>query len=813
MTLATLRTAPSAHNPADFLRRLIPADFLAEIGWDEERQVLFMPMDHPLLGWKACKVTGCGMPTRGRTHLCLPCERELAVSGQDEAAILASQRVTRRRGIGRCLVGCQRPWKSSLTPLCEAHLHRRKRTPDLSLEEFLADPSLTPLPGFGECDVVACDRIRYGSKSGFCKAHGTRWGQDSHRDPNLDRTTWCRLEPAIEEMNNVTLRGLTPLARVQVLYGLYERCRREMKTGLTEVRPLVNDLRRRQSDSLDDLVDTQRGVRARQVLESFRLAHQRALSSPATECTKDAWDLHVFGHAGRLRFGKIVQPWLREATKRWAVEDLPRRRGDVAGTVQEHINHMARLSESLRLQRTDRGETVFGLGRNDIVQFTNRMAYLESRGDISSRTRHENCKHVRRMLTRMRVLGLTRAGEPLEGLPPDFAMRDEDVPPAPERGDEPGRARPLPIVRGLCDALPLLEAMASRDYRVAVELLIDTGRRPDEICQLAWDCTRQDNDGGWLLIYDNIKEQRLGRELPITEATAKLIHEQKRVARERFPHTDPRQLKLLARVRRNPRGVHGLVEDTLASRHREWVDSLPPLITPEGQEFPKGDIIPYSHRHTYAQRHADAGVPVDVLSELMDHRSLAVTQTYYRVSAVRRREAVDKVARHQLDRHGAPAWREAQTLLDGQRARYARQVISQVAVPFGSCEEPSNVQAGGGACPFRWQCGGCDHFRTDASYLPELKAYLDELRRTKERVLAASGLDDWAREKALPSEEEIARVKHLIARVEDDLDQLTDAERHELEEAITLVRRSRRVVSLGMPHVRQPSPDLRLERP
>ncbi|GAA0704915.1 hypothetical protein GCM10009548_92780 [Streptomyces malaysiensis subsp. malaysiensis] len=56
-----------------------------------------------------------------------------------------------------------------------------------------------------------------------------------------------------------------------------------------------------------------------------------------------------------------------------------------------------------------------------------------------------------------------------------------------------------------------------------------------------------------------------------------------------------------------PRGVHGLVEDTLASRHREWVDSLPPLITPEGQELLKEDILPHSHRHTYAQRHADAG--------------------------------------------------------------------------------------------------------------------------------------------------------------------------------------------------------------
>lgn len=43
----------------------------------------------------------------------------------------------------------------------------------------------------------------------------------------------------------------------------------------------------------------------------------------------------------------------------------------------------------------------------------------------------------------------------------------------------------------------------------------------------------------------------------------------------------------------------------------------------------------------------------------------------------------------------------------------------------------------------------------------ELKTYLDELRRTKERALAATRLDDWAREDASPSQEEIARAKHL----------------------------------------------------
>jgi hypothetical protein len=60
-------------------------------------------------------------------------------------------------------------------------------------------------------------------------------------------------------------------------------------------------------------------------------------------------------------------------------------------------------------------------------------------------------------------------------------------------------------------------------------------------------------------------------------------------------------------------------------------------------------------------------------------------------------------------------WRDAQALLDHEHARHA---LGQVSVPDGTCREPSNVQAGGGACPFRFRCVGCDHFRTDASHLP-----------------------------------------------------------------------------------------------
>ena len=88
-------------------------------------------------------------------------------------------------------------------------------------------------------------------------------------------------------------------------------------------------------------------------------------------------------------------------------------------------------------------------------------------------------------------------------------------------------------------------------------------------------------------------------------------------------------------------------------------------------------------------------------------------------------------------------------LLDAERTR---RVVGSVHVPFGTCSEPSNVAAGGGACPLRFRCVGCDHFSTDVYCLPELRAYLDGLLRQGEKLRSMTEGDDWARAEATPSE-------------------------------------------------------------
>ena len=159
----------------------------------------------------------------------------------------------------------------------------------------------------------------------------------------------------------------------------------------------------------------------------------------------------------------------------------------------------------------------------------------------------------------------------------------------------------------------------------------------------------------------------------------------------------------------------------------------------------------------------------------------------------------------QFDRHGNRTWQQAKALLDSEHVRRA---VGEVAVPFGGCAEPSNVKAGGQACPFRYRCAGCDHFRTDVSYLPDLQAYLDDLLRSRERLLAAAELDDWAKTDALPSEEEITRIRRLITQITASLDELTSAERDQINQAAGGVRQHRAVM-LGMPRIRQIQPSIR----
>ncbi len=256
-------------------------------------------------------------------------------------------------------------------------------------------------------------------------------------------------------------------------------------------------------------------------------------------------------------------------------------------------------------------------------------------------------------------------------------------------------------------------------HQTIYRILRDTGRRPGEIVSLKVGCVEV-IDGHHNLIYDNHKAGRLRRRLPITTDTAEVILAWQR-RRGQLP-TAPatRQWLFPSPLLRSQQSLGHLTASCVGVAFRAWVRPIPnidsELLGPDGTPaaFDRSLITPYALRHSYAQRHADAGVPVDVLKELLDHMLGANHDGLLLGQPKRKQQAIGAVGSLAVDADRQP----------GPFADPLAYERASVSVPFGNCTEPSNVKAGGGHCPIRFQCAGCGFYRPDPSYLPALEEHI-----------------------------------------------------------------------------------------
>jgi hypothetical protein len=170
-------------------------------------------------------------------------------------------------------------------------------------------------------------------------------------------------------------------------------------------------------------------------------------------------------------------------------------------------------------------------------------------------------------------------------------------------------------------------------------------------------------------------------------------------------------------------------------------------------------------------------VPIDVLRDLMDHQQTSTTQGYYRVTQERKRDAVRTLHRQVIDRTGNSAPAPSQTAYE----------LRSVAAPFGNCIEPSNVKAGGGACPIRFQCSGCGFYRADPSYIPAIEDHVQALRADRETATAMD-VDDFVLRNLT---DQITSYQNVLDSMHTTLASYNDAERDEVERAAAVLRKVR----------------------
>ncbi|MGI8416203.1 MAG: tyrosine-type recombinase/integrase [Nakamurella sp.] len=605
-------------------------------------------------------------------------------------------------------------------------------------------------------------------------------------------------------IHQFTLARHTPLVGSEVLYGLQQRDLAEVCLPPWTVRTLLAKI----PSGLPSLLDLDRQQTAERLGASQRgllrwlLAPLDRLNTAFTgtdPTDADVWDCALVGLRsardrkypavfGTLDFSTIGLVWLREVVKTWARDLRPPvtdvgRTISVARLASRALSARPHAGDPTRLRLADMGVVIEAV-----------MASTDPRGKAHSHShRRDELDWWRRLLDYARPAGL------MTQVPDGFTLSGHYrvLPVDLQHDEEPGEAIGDHVLAQMDQHLDLLGAgSAFRNcgwepadyaamYQTAYQIQRDTGRRNNEVVSLSADCLQWDGEQP-VLIYDNHKARRMGRRLPIHHDTANVIqHWQQRRSTLPLPQESACYLFPAPGARNRPSRKH-LSKLTYAKKFRDWLAAMPPLVdvgldeAGDARIVDKATIKPYGLRHAYAQRHADGGTDVDVLRELMDHRSLETTAGYYQVSFKRKQEAIRLLAPTAIDRHGRSAGFADETVYE----------LSSVAVPFGNCTEPSNVKAGGKHCPIRFQCAGCSYYRPDPSFLPAIAEHITELRADRE-LATATDAAAWVIGNI---DDQLAAFTTVHDRLTTDLQAMPDDTRQAVEDAGRELRKARAAV-------------------
>lgn len=691
---------------------------------------------NPMTTSTTCRVAACEAVVESR-RICTPCHRVQIESDVDTETFVATYRPQprqRRTGL-TCRVGtegvtCQRRVRSNQTGLCHAHTTQWKRYgkhTGVPLGSWCVSVA-RPLPARDPCPVAGCG-LDAKLDTPLCGTHVKEWQTRRRRiDGRWETAEQWATRRSVLGLNQFSLAELAPTVRSELLYALRHRDVLGQKLDPQAVKALANALigveaiATTAEQALLQRVSKNAAARsyARLLTRIVHLGFEQFRGITHTD--RDVWDCLALDlesprpqrrpsqHAAD--FTPISQEWLRQATKAW-VRTLRPDSGQLQRTVLA-----ATLASHALARRPGGGHQPTELTFADMAAVFQEVK-TSRRLDGAPYTNHFR----RGLWARLhQVIDFGRASGQLAELSGTFTRNHAHTLPTDQANeDEIGKAIPETVIAQLDAHLDLLgtdstygrawsAAASAQLFQTAYQVLRDTGRRPNELVSLLADCVEIDN-GDHALIYNNHKSHRLRRRLPITAATAATIQDwQHYRAGLDLPESTQRWL---FPSWGHSNGPGHLTTNRLLRALKAWVAAIGVLHSdlpgPDGTPLPFNPtlIYPYAFRHSYAQRHADAGVSVEILKELLDHKDLKVTHGYYTVSLHRKRDAIKIMSRYVHDRTG--------TLVTSSDSARSYELKS-VAVPFGNCIEPTNVKAGGKQCPIRFQCAGCGFYRPDPSY-------------------------------------------------------------------------------------------------
>ncbi|MGH3125414.1 MAG: hypothetical protein ACRDND_30910, partial [Streptosporangiaceae bacterium] len=306
--------------------------------------IIKVPAGHPVYRWN-CSVADCRRSAAGHGALWL-CRahdqfwQQHRDNGGTRAGFLeAAVPFSTGGGAGEppCRICPGRPASILALRLCHYHQtrwydHRRRHDADADFSLWTAEQE--PQPGYGRCLVRVCPETA-DSPLGLCYRHGRRYRSQGSIEragrPVAAACTdeeafrqWCSRAPAVLRPGQVNLRGLHPLLRAEIQWGMWRHGHGQRRHWELAVLQRIADHGRtcglsslEEMSRGDDALRKAAGVKSPGIVGEITAGLEPLYMTP--EDTREAGCI-VFGHFGRtlsgtgssIDLGGVSQRWLRD---------------------------------------------------------------------------------------------------------------------------------------------------------------------------------------------------------------------------------------------------------------------------------------------------------------------------------------------------------------------------------------------------------------------------------------------------------------------------------------------------------------------
>lgn len=688
------------------LHRHVRAEFAGPMIVARHHQLIF--------GGRPCLVTGCETTSRTQRLCSAHYLRwwKQGMPGTAEAwASTASPEKTGTRPLKVCAVrGCGRGGT-----LCASHILGWTKLGQPPLEDYLptvapvGDTERTPPCAVGFCSVRS--ETGGGPGSRLCRSHQTRWYSRSRPDI-------AEFVEFVEIYNHdrFDLTNLPEQLRLEVAYGL--QCRLDdgrAQAHTSPINAITREVRRLGAGSLLEVDAGHWKTRAEEsqpngvndsglAFVSFtveRLEDLIAANSQVDEMDRDVWALRRLPAITRgsgpahLNFTRIEQRWLRELAKRWTRMRVAQ--GRSSGSLTTGICAVSDFSAFLQRERP---------GSTDASAITREGIERFLASCVAKAGSHETRRHA---LTALRLFlrAVHHHGWAPE-IPRTAVMFDEDVPGPPKTAP---RFLSEYVMAQLEDEANL--ARLAPDYRLVTMIMMQTGMRVGDTCQLSIDCIHTDQAGAAYLHFRNHKMNR-DAAIPIAAKLFALIREQQQAAHRHAPDCPV----LFPQRNGNPRGTRALTTGSYRDVLRDWLTGC----DVRDEHGLPAHVTPHRFRHTFGTRMINNKVPEEIVRRLLDHTSHEMTQRYAHIHDQTVRDAWETA--HKVDHRGDPVAVTADSPLADAEWMKHNLARAKMALPNGYCGLPLQQ-----SCPHANACLDCPVFVTTDEFLPMHREQLASTRR------------------------------------------------------------------------------------